>query len=168
MSEVERVKQRLLGKRAIDAATGCWLWTGAVKTQKRPYGSIVIGSRRDGTRQTARVHRLSYELWNGPIADGLHVCHACDNHRCFNPEHLFLGTPKDNADDRDRKGRLSPAPYWTGETHPSAKLKSQQVAEIRASNLSSYKLSPQYGVSPGQIRAVKRGRYFPAPPKELG
>jgi hypothetical protein len=65
---------------------------------------------------------------NGPISDGLQACHRCDNPPCCNPSHLFLGTPTDNARDREAKQRRQ---TLGGEAHGNAKLTAEQVAEIR-------------------------------------
>lgn len=76
-----------------------------------------------------RVHRLAYTLWHGAITADMLVCHNCpggDNRLCFNPEHLWQGTPGDNSRDRDEKGRLP-----VGEQHPNAILTVEQVREIR-------------------------------------
>jgi hypothetical protein len=78
----------------------CWLWKGS----KRPngYGRLQV---RGEVNKTFGVHRLSWELHNGPIPSGLFVCHKCDVPLCVNPEHLFLGTQLENMRDRRAKGR---------------------------------------------------------------
>lgn len=73
----------------------CWLWTGA---------GVRYGSFR-GPDKTTTAHRFSYELHHGPIENGAYVCHTCDNPKCVNPDHLFLGTQSDNLKDMTDKGR---------------------------------------------------------------
>jgi HNH endonuclease len=81
----------------VDKSDDCWVWTGA--RWSRGYGQL----RGDGRRLLA--HRVAWQLVNGPIPDGLQVCHRCDNPPCVRPDHLFLGSASINALDRDNKGR---------------------------------------------------------------
>lgn len=159
---------RLMKHSAPDPSTGCLNWTGSTRGSSplRQYGRIAVGSRRDGSRRVERAHRAAYKCFVGPVPDDMCVCHHCDNPRCIRPDHLFLGTKKDNADDRDRKGRNSPPPHTTNEAHKSSKLTDAQVAEIRASPLSSVRLAPAYGVSSGHIRALRRREWRPSPPEQ--
>lgn len=86
----------------------CWLWMAA-KTLKG-YGKFCLGSRRDGSRRQELAHRHAYARVHGPVPSDLCVLHRCDNPRCVNPAHLFLGTQTDNMQDCARKGRLAPLP----------------------------------------------------------
>lgn len=94
-----------LGKRTSLTVDGCWEYTGTTTTAG--YGYMVIAG------QQTYVHRLAWELDNGPIPDGMVICHRCDYPPCVNPEHLFLGTIADNNRDMWAKGRgkLTP-PAW--------------------------------------------------------
>lgn len=79
--------------------SGCWIWTG-VLSGSTGYG---VTSKQ---YQRLSVHRVSWEMANGPIENGLFVLHRCDVRSCVNPAHLFLGTAKDNFHDAIRKGRI--------------------------------------------------------------
>lgn len=78
----------------------CWIWLGMLH-KKEGYGRV----RVPFLSYEERTHRVAWVMTNGPIPDGLCVLHKCDNRACCNPDHLFLGTRKDNNEDRDSKGR---------------------------------------------------------------
>jgi HNH endonuclease len=92
-----------------DAVTGCVIWTGSVGGNG--YGLVW----KDGVKQLA--HRVAYERKFGPIPDGMFVCHHCDTRRCIKPEHLFLGTQRDNMADMHAKGRGRAGEFHKAKTH---------------------------------------------------
>ena len=92
--------ERFFAKLAPPTQSGCIEFMG--KRQNKGYGHIGSGGHKG---RTLLAHRVAWELANGPIPDGLLVCHRCDNPPCCNPEHLFLGTKSDNALDQIGKGR---------------------------------------------------------------
>lgn len=75
---------------------GCWLFKGSLRSG---YGRIQVNKKLES------VHRISWIIYRGPIPEGLFVLHHCDVRNCINPDHLFLGTKKDNYDDMYNKGR---------------------------------------------------------------
>lgn len=145
-------KPKFLCKVVLDDS-GCWLWIG--KRGKAGYGKI----RVSGMNTEVLAHRVSYEMFNGPIPSDLCVLHRCDVPACVNPDHLFLGTRGDNRRDcvaKDRHAKRFPA--MQGESHPNAKLSLESVAAIRKSGAGYGSLAKQYRVSKSLIAQIKTGR----------
>ena len=144
--------------------TPCREWPGTIGQDG--YGKLKVNGR------TWRAHRWVWTQANGPIPDGLCVCHHCDNPPCVELEHLWLGTHADNVADRDAKGRhWTPGPYTPkeqrGEANAMAKLTTSQVAAIRAELAAAspwdgtqVRLARQYGVSKATITFIKQGRIW--------
>lgn len=141
---------------------GCWLWTGLVNNMD--YGTFRIGGK------SVLVHRFSYELHRGAIPSGMVVMHSCDVPGCVNPDHLKLGTMKDNTQDMMAKGRAKFAPcptyvlpVYRGEEHGSAKLTNEQAREIRRRARAGEvgrRLAEEFNVTPTLISAIKVGRIW--------
>lgn len=108
----------------VQKLDNCWEWTGA-KTQYG-YGQLNYDWRRN---KRILAHRLSYEIAHGSIPLGLHVLHHCDNPPCVRPEHLFLGTDKDNVFDAIQKNRFHH--NTAGEANGRARIRWETVRKIR-------------------------------------
>ncbi|HYH11732.1 MAG TPA: HNH endonuclease signature motif containing protein [Thermomicrobiales bacterium] len=135
----------------------CWLWTGTTTDHAtHSYGLL----RRN--RQQHRAHRFAWELTHGPIPEGKIVCHNCDVTLCVKPDHLFLGTPRDNTQDMLTKGRHGTARV-RGEAHHKAVLDEASVRRIRgerASGRSLGSLATEYGVSKGLVWQIDTRRIW--------
>ena len=143
---------RLVKKAGPD---GCWLWQGSKK--RGGYGQITM--RVNSKMIPVGAHVASYQIHNGPIPDGLHVCHSCDNPPCVNPSHLWLGTAKDNANDAQIKNRKPTAVLIIRrlQGRPPKLNKAQVTAIQQASGL--YKdIAQTFGVSATHVGRIKRGQ----------
>lgn len=131
----------------------CWQWEGQILSNG--YGRISLGAKKLGAEG---AHRVSWRLANKKdIPQGLYVMHKCDNPSCVNPNHLTIGTPKENTQDMIQKGRKrNVAPL--GNENGKALLDAEKVLLIRSSNLSHAELARQLKVSPNCIRGVRIGR----------
>lgn len=127
----------------------CWAWQ---LMTRNGYGALHYKDK------LVIVHRFSYETFIGPIPTELNVLHRCDVRSCCNPEHLFLGTQKDNMQDMVSKDRQD---YVNGERHGEHKLFEPQVIEIitkySTGNYTSRQLGKEYGVSKTQIMRIVKG-----------
>ncbi len=129
-------------------ANGCILWTST--RHRDGYGMIHV---KTGKRM-ALAHRVAYELANGPVPEGMFVCHTCDNRLCVNPSHLFVGTHRENMDDMFSKNREA-----RGEKLPQSKLSESSVISIRtefANGSTCTELGRKHCVSHSSITNVIR------------
>lgn len=117
---------------------------------------FAVGYGRIGDRG---AHCVAWENANGPIPDGMFVCHRCDNRACVNPAHLFLGTQADNMKDCSAKGRNT---RLFGERNGATRLNSDQVRHVRAILLSGVvtqgAIARAFGISEAQVSRIKTGQ----------
>ena len=132
----------MLSCSAIDEETGCIEWQ--LHTNYYHYGQVHVNGKHEQT------HRVSYRLNVGDIHDGVSVCHHCDNPPCINPDHLFLGTQKDNMRDAGNKGRMQ-----RGEKHHNSKLTRKDVIAIRKNNGTHKQIGKIFCVSGSVISEIK-------------
>ncbi len=144
---------RYLEKIDVRSPDECWEWTAACFSNG--YGAFRLGERQ------VRAHRFGYEALVEPIPDRLIICHTCDNPPCQNLDHLFVGTTKDNAVDRELKGRRSlhvpPPTSRPGESNPAVKLTAELVTQIRlrkAAGESQVRLAEEFGVSTANVSLI--------------
>lgn len=144
---------RFWSKVARGAPDDCWPWIGA--RERAGYGILA----REERGLVHKTHRLSWQMANGPIPDGLFVCHRCDNPPCVNPAHLYVGTASDNATDRASRGR-GRENRVRGEASPVAKLSDAQVIEIRrlvASGMTQQAVADRFGIVQPHVSRIVRG-----------
>jgi hypothetical protein len=149
ISEVDRMVERVDRSGGPDA---CWPYTGY--TTRLGYGQMWVMGK------LTYAHRVAFELANGPIPDGMVVCHTCDNPPCCNPAHHVLGTKATNSADMVAKNRST-----RGARHGGAKLTAEQVREIRAryaqrktAHVTQASLAAEYNVGAGAIQQIVDGK----------
>lgn len=115
----EVLKERLL-KNILINENGCWVWQKS--KHRQGYGNVAF------KRKCRLAHRVSWEIFKGNLDKDILVCHKCDNPPCINPDHLFLGTDRDNSLDAFAKGRIQ---RYKGSDHYYSKLNDENVIAIR-------------------------------------
>jgi hypothetical protein len=133
---------RICSRVVPDVNTGCWNWVGALS--KTGYGIIVT------KKGTGTVHRMVWRIKYGEPGSKILVCHTCDNRKCCNPEHLFLGTVQDNSDDMVRKGRQK----------KSKKLTPESIVEIIKSKDLQKTIAVRFGITKSYVSAIQRRARF--------
>lgn len=129
---------------------GCWEWLGCLS--KNGYGVFSV-PHIPGENKHSYAHRFSWELHFGSIPEGKVICHKCDNPSCLNPEHLFIGTQKDNLADMVKKNRGA-----HGERNGNTKLKEEEVIRIFKWEGVKKRIAEEYGISYQCVYDIKRGR----------
>lgn len=138
---------------------GCWLWNGS--TYRGGYGQF--RRKINGKWTMFKAHRFSYEFFVGPLEEGKLVCHTCDNPSCVNPEHLFLGTHKENTQDMCTKNR------WKMIRNPKhTNLSFELAQQIRVEGLCEPKpkqkvLANKYNTSVSQISRILSNQIWKSP-----
>ena len=154
----ERLRDRFRLKVLEGGDDECWPWRGA-KTRDG-YG-VMSGEHRGDN--PLRAHRIAYELHFGPVPDGLHVLHHCDNPPCCNPNHLYAGTNAQNVSDKMARCRQSHTGL-PGSRNPAANLNERAVLEIKRllqndnSRTMSAVIKARYDISAAVLSAIRRGK----------
>lgn len=137
----------------VDKADGrsCWPWLAG----RNPNG---YGWFYDNAKRAPRLaHRVSWEIANGPIGDGLHVLHHCDNPPCVNPAHLYLGSDAENSRDRISRGR---ARHAVAEANGKTKLTTEQLQQIRelaVTGMRQTEIARRFGVHSSHVSRILAG-----------
>lgn len=142
----------------VKKSNGCWEWQACISTAG--YGKIGYKGK------SIEAHRISYELSFGEIPNGMSICHSCDNRKCVRPDHLFVGSHRENMMDAKAKGRMVhgdshwmvkyPELRMRGSSHPKSRLIEEEVSLIRLLSLVHNQkfLAKQFNVSEPTISEI--------------
>lgn len=150
------IVERILSRVKVDSKRGCWNWIGS--TKGHGYASMGITYAPKVFKAEA-VSRISYLEFIGPIPKGLHALHTCDNPKCVNPFHIFLGTNLQNVRDKIFKGRSA---VTSGEKNGRRKLSNPQVIKMRElyrmKSKTHRELAVLFGVSQAVAYRIVKGQ----------
>lgn len=149
--KAESLKKRFWAKVLIGTKDECWPW---IAKAAHPFG---YGRMTAGRGVHLKAHRVSYTLANGEIPQGLGVLHKCDNPKCINPDHLFLGTQQDNMKDCISKGRGANPPIAFGEDHCRTKFNKDKAISIIHDKRPVPIIAKENNVSDNTIYRLKNG-----------
>ncbi|MFJ0492812.1 HNH endonuclease signature motif containing protein [Citrobacter werkmanii] len=142
LSKRKSLEERLLA--GCIKTEGCWIWRRSVASSG--YGQIRLNYKN------LRANRASFMVFKGEIPDGMVIRHTCDNKLCINPDHLILGSCKQNSEDmvsRDRQAK--------GIKNGRCKLSEDTVREIKKSTLSCSKTAEKFGISKSHAHKIMKG-----------
>lgn len=145
----DKERKRFFDNTMPEPNTGCWLWTSYLSGCG--YASITINKR------VMNASRVSYSMLKGEIPKGLYVLHTCDNRLCVNPDHLFLGTQKENIIDMHKKGR---GRVNFGQRSSTAKLSdkdAKDIVKMSGNGISDSEIAEKYDVTVGTIYRIRSG-----------
>jgi hypothetical protein len=150
--EEKMIRYKKMFEEKVIRKEGCWGWKSFVTSSG--YGSL--GSRKN----LVNAHRISWIIHNGSIPDNLWVLHKCNNPICTNPDHLYIGTPKDNTRDMILSGRA----VYNQQSSKNAKLTLDQAKEIKlllaTTELSQYEIAKKFNVGRGTVQDIKRNKMW--------
>ena len=137
-----RFSRHLIGNAIFDDSA-CWNWKSQI--DDNGYGRFQINGK------SKHAHRISYLIFKGEIPEGLCVCHTCDNRKCVNPNHLFLGTKKDNSIDMAKKGRATNSKL--------SKVQVQVIKEACDNGLVKNQIAKYFKIRPSNVWSISKGKH---------